>query len=98
MSIADSENDAAPWSNLSLMVSRLGETMSRGSLSGVSNTVQNFTPRFKSDAIRSSFSKWGESQLAWKLETLADLNESDLSFFVMTLEARCDSPDWVMSR
>lgn len=48
------------------------------------NSIQHFTPRFKSDAVRDSFSKWGNSKLTLKLETEPQLGINELSFFAKT--------------
>ncbi|KAI8262579.1 hypothetical protein K4K58_000483 [Colletotrichum sp. SAR11_239] len=75
----------------------LGETTSNASLSSVMNSIQHFTPRFKSDAVRDSFSKWGNSKLMLKLETEPQLGINDLGFFAKTLESRHEDQEWIMS-
>ncbi|KAI8243370.1 hypothetical protein K4K55_008427 [Colletotrichum sp. SAR 10_96] len=75
----------------------LGETTGGASLSGLMNSIQHFTPRFKSDAARESFSKWGNSKLTLKLETEPQLGINELSFFAKTLESRHGDQEWIMS-
>ncbi|KAI8295913.1 hypothetical protein K4K56_009440 [Colletotrichum sp. SAR 10_98] len=75
----------------------LGETTGGASLSGLMNSIQHFTPRFKSDAVRESFSKWGNSRLTLKLETEPQLGINELSFFAKTLESRHEDQEWIMS-
>ncbi|KAJ4997924.1 hypothetical protein K4K48_006167 [Colletotrichum sp. SAR 10_66] len=75
----------------------LGETTGSASLSGLMNSIQHFTPRFKSDAVRDSFSKWGNSKLTLKLETEPQLGINELSFFSKTLESRHEDQEWIMS-
>ncbi|KAF9879475.1 hypothetical protein CkaCkLH20_03018 [Colletotrichum karsti] len=87
-----SENpDAIEWDKW------LGDTTNSSPLSTFYNSIQHFIPRFKSDAVRDSFSKWSESRLDWKLGTLPELGTIELSFFAKTLESRHDKPDWIMS-
>ncbi|KAF4810912.1 hypothetical protein CGCSCA5_v010211 [Colletotrichum siamense] len=64
---------------------------------GLMNSIQHFTPRFKSDAVRESFSKWGNSKLTLKLETEPQLGINELSFFAKTLESRHEDQEWIMS-
>lgn len=86
------------YSSIILTFYRMGDTTSKGTLSGVQNTIQHFNSYFKSEVIRDSFVKWGDSRLAWKLETQPQLDSRDLSFFSKAIELRHDSQDWIMSR
>ncbi|KAL0937520.1 2OG-Fe(II) oxygenase [Colletotrichum truncatum] len=75
----------------------LGGVTEKSTLAGLRNTIEHFAPRFTSDAVRDSFKRWGENKLTWKLETQAEIDSNELSFFAKTLESRHEDMDWIKS-